>query len=273
MVSITADDGVRLHCTEAGNPAGRPVVLLAGFKAPATSWRYQAGPLAAAGHRVLALDLRGHGDADRPDAGVDMARRGEDVRNALDTLDLREALLVGGSMGGNTIWSHVSRHGVDRIAGIVVVDQTPKMLNSADWPHGFYGYDESNVDTCFAERVPETGHGTRLWRRGRRLVRLARAMRGTERTLTPGELALLGDHAKADWRPVVSRTEVPTLFVAGAESEFWPSSHAAASAALAPRGSSLVVADDGHAADVEQPKAFNRALLDFANSLPARIES
>ena len=57
-----------------------------------------------------------------------------------------------------------------------------------------------------------------------RLVRLLRAMKGAERELTPGELALLNDHAKADWRPVIAATTLPVLFVAGAESEFWPSS-------------------------------------------------
>ena len=94
-----------------GIPAGRPVVLLAGFKAPATSWRYQVEPLVKAGYRVLAVDLRGHGAAERPAAAVDMDRRGDDVRDVLAALDLRDVSLVGGSMGGNTIWSYLSRHG------------------------------------------------------------------------------------------------------------------------------------------------------------------
>ncbi|MGW4873136.1 alpha/beta fold hydrolase [Streptomyces chartreusis] len=267
MASITADDGVRLHHTEAGDPAGRPVVLLAGFKASATSWLYQVGPLASAGYRVLSVDLRGHGKADRPATGVDMVRRGQDVRAFLDTLDLRDVLAVGGSMGGNTIWSYISQFGAERLAGIVVVDQTPKMLNTAGWSHGFYGYDESNVGTYFTERIPETGHGTPLWRRGMRLVRLIRAMKDGERTLTPGEIALLNDHARADWRPVIAKTDVPMLFAAGAESEFWPSSHAAAAASLAPQGSSIVIAAAGHPTNIEQPKAFNDALLGFGSGL------
>jgi pimeloyl-ACP methyl ester carboxylesterase len=96
-----------------------------------------------------------------------------------------------------------------------------------------------------------------------RLVRLLRAMKGAERELSPGELTLLNDHAHADWRPVIAATTLPVLFVAGAESEFWPSSHAAAAAALAPRGASAVIAHDGHAANIEQPAAFNAGLLDF----------
>jgi len=263
MPTIRADDGVMLDHSEYGDPAGRPVVLLAGFKAAASSWCYQVPALAQAGYRVIAADLRGHGRSDRPDAGVDMARRGQDVRDLVDALDLRGAVLVGGSMGANTIWSYLSQVGAERVAGVVSIDQTPRMLNTADWPHGFYGYTEENVDTYFAEGIPDTGRGTPLWRRGMRLVRLLRAMKGAQRALSPGELSLLGDHAKADWRPAIAATEVPALFVAGAESEFWPSAHAAASAALATRGESAVIAHDGHAANIEQPRAFNAGLLDF----------
>ena len=200
MPSLTADDGVRLDYTEFGDPSGRPVVLIAGFKAAATSWRYQIKPLEKAGYRIIAVDLRGHGTSDRPD-GTDMTRRGQDVRDLLDGLDLRDVVLVGGSMGGNTIWSYLDQFGSDRVGAVVIVDQTPKMLNDAEWPHGFYGYNEANVDTFFAESIPDTGRGTPLARRGLRLVRLVRAMKGGERQLSAGELALLDDHAKKDWRP------------------------------------------------------------------------
>ncbi|WP_233255719.1 alpha/beta fold hydrolase [Naasia lichenicola] len=143
------------------------------------------------------------------------------------------------------------------------------MLNSADWPYGYYGYTEDNVDTFFAESIPSTGHGTPLWRRGIRLVRLIRAMRSSmdgekgEKGLTPGELELLGDHAHADWRPVIAGSSVPILFIAGAESEMWPSAHAAASAALTASATSVVIAHDGHATNIEQPRRFNAILLDF----------
>jgi non-heme chloroperoxidase len=265
MTTLLADDGVRLDYTESGPSTGRPVVLIAGFKAAASSWRYQVPVLATAGYRVISVDLRGHGLAERPDT-VDMARRGLDVRDVLEGLDLTNVVLIGGSMGANTIWSYVAQCGIHRLAAAVTVDQTPKMLNTSDWPHGFYGYNESNRDTYFAEGIPSTGMGTSLAKRGPRLVRLLRAMKGAERTMTPGELSLLHDHATRDWRPVIATADLPVLFVAGEESEFWPASHAAACRALAPMGTSVVIAHDGHAANIEQPKAFNHALLRF---LPA----
>jgi non-heme chloroperoxidase len=274
MPSITTADGVRLEYTEHGDAAGRPVVLLAGFRAAAATWLFQVPPLVAAGFRVIAVDIRGHGAAEHPDSGRTMARRAEDVDEVLRALDLRDAVLVGQSMGGNTVWAYLSAFGAQRVAAVVVVDQTPKMLNTADWPHGFYGYDESNRDTFFATGVPATGHGTPLWRRGRRLLRLLKAVRtapAPAKELSPTELALLGDHARADWRAAIAATTLPVLFVAGAESEFWPASHAAASAALAPHARSAVIPKDGHAANLEQPDAFNGLLLAFlAAEFPTR---
>ncbi|MDE0545855.1 alpha/beta fold hydrolase [Microbacterium sp. C7(2022)] len=263
MTALTTSDGVRIDYQESGDATGRPVVLLAGFKAAATTWSAQVPALVQHGYRVISVDLRGHGAAEHPESGVDMKRRGADLHDLLDALDLTDVALVGGSMGGNTIWAYIADNGDERLRSVAIVDQTPKMLNTADWPHGFYGYDESNRDSFFAERIPDTGRGTPIWRRGRRLVRLLRAMRGADHALSTGELALLHDHAIADWRPVIAKTTVPTIFIAGADSEFWPSSHAAAAASLAPRGESSVIRHDGHAANIEQPRAFNTGLLAF----------
>jgi non-heme chloroperoxidase len=189
MASITTSDGVRLDYTESGDPAGVPVVLIAGFRAAATSWLYQVPALVEAGYRVLALDMRGHGSSEKPAFGHSMRRRGTDLGDFLTALELRGVALVGGSMGGNTIWAYLEQFGTTRISAVVIVDQTPKMLNTEDWPFGFYGYDGSTLDTMFASGVPSTGHGTPLLRRGMRLVRLLRAMSGGpkgERTLDDG---------------------------------------------------------------------------------------
>ncbi len=275
MASITTTDGVRLEYVESGDPTGRPVVLIAGFKAPATSWLYQTPALEKAGYRVLAFDRRSHGKSEKPSHGHTMERHGADLGEFLDQLDLHGAVLVGGSQGGNTIWSYVGQSGTDRVAGILIVDQTPKMMNSADWPHGFYDYDESNRDTAFASSIPDPKRHSLASKGPVRVGRILKALTSgdkrerTERTFTPHELDLLNDHAKADWRDAIAVTDVPVLFVAGAESEYWPSSHAAAAAALAPRGSSVIIPKDGHPANIEQPKAFNEVLLRFIESLPA----
>ncbi|WP_460766840.1 alpha/beta fold hydrolase [Mariniluteicoccus flavus] len=74
---------------------------------------------------------------------------------------------------------------------------------------------------------------------------------------------MLHDHATADWRPVIATADAPVLFVAGEHSEFWPASHAAASAELAPQGEFAVITNAGHATNIEQPEVFNRGVLEF----------
>ncbi|KQQ06010.1 MULTISPECIES: alpha/beta fold hydrolase [unclassified Rathayibacter] len=264
MPDITTDDGVRLSYTDQGDPSGPVVVLVAGFKAPATSWKPQQAALAKAGYRVVSFDRRGHGLSERPAHGATMARHGADLAALLEQLDLREVALVGGSMGGNTVWSMIAAVGEERIRTVVIVDQTPTMLNTSDWPYGFYDYTEANRDTLFATTVPDPGRVSIASKGPVRIARLLKALGGGERReLTDPEKALLADHARADWRPVIAATRVPVLFVAGRESEFWPAEHAAAAAALAPHGSSLVLEKDGHAANIEQPARFNEALLEF----------
>lgn len=87
---VTTDDGTSLGVLEYGPPHGPPVLLLAGFRAPATSWRYQIRPLVRDGYRVLAADLRGHGTADpigrRAGHATNMERPGPFNRALLEWL-------------------------------------------------------------------------------------------------------------------------------------------------------------------------------------------
>ena len=156
MPTITSSDGVQLNYLETGDPTARPVVLIAGFKAPATSWHYQQKPLARAGYRVIAFDRRGHGRSGTGDGPHTMDRHGADIHDLLVALELDDVTLVGQSMGGNAIWALVQQFGAGGIRDVVIVDQTPKMLNTADWPFGFYDYDEANARHVLRHRDPRS---------------------------------------------------------------------------------------------------------------------
>ena len=171
----------------------------------------------------------------------------------------------GSRLGGNAVWALLSAGRSAGIRDIVIVDQTPKMLNSADWEYGFYGYDSSNADTLFATGIPNPGRHTL---RSKGPVRIARLLKGMDLKaakagFTPAELALLNDHAKADWRPVIAAVEVPVLFIAGRESEVWPCEHAAAAASLTPMGTSAIIEKAGHITNLEQPRVFDELLGRF----------
>ncbi|GAA1943531.1 alpha/beta hydrolase [Microbacterium deminutum] len=266
MPHITSSDGVRLSYVESGASSGHPVLLVAGFKAPATSWKPQLTALQKAGRRVIALDRRGHGDSEvGPDGGHTMDRHGADIGDAIRELALEDVTVVGQSIGGNSIWALLAAGGGGGIRDIVIVDQTPKMLNSDDWEYGFYDYDDSNVDTYFASGIPDPGRHPVASKGPVRVARLLKAMdvKAARAGFTPAELELLNDHAKRDWRPAIAATRVPVLFIAGRESEFWPCEHAGAAASLAPKGTSAVIEKAGHATNIEQPKVFDELLGRF----------
>lgn len=94
--------GLQVHLAEAGDPGGDPVLLLHGWPQHWLMWRDVIGPLADAGHRVLAPDLRGFGWSERPGWGYDCDQFASDQVALLDALGIERASLVGHDWGGWT---------------------------------------------------------------------------------------------------------------------------------------------------------------------------
>ena len=91
-------NGVRLHYVEQGE--GPLVLLLHGFPEHWYSWRYQIAPLAEAGLRVVAPDLRGYNRSQKPRGGYDIKNLTKDVRGLIRALGERSATVVGHDWGG-----------------------------------------------------------------------------------------------------------------------------------------------------------------------------
>lgn len=268
MPTIVTSDGVTLHHTDEGT--GVPVVLIGGFTASAETWELQRAALLRAGHRVLAFDRRSHGESQNPAYGQRMARHGKDVRDLLDATGLDDVVLVGASMGAATIWAYYDLFGADRLRGVVTLDQTPKMVNDEVWPYGFYGLTRHNLGTFFEDGVPDTGRGLPVAASVQRLGRLIEALGHVPRmgdARAPETWPLLQDHAEQDWRDVIARVAVPSLFLAGRDSQLWPCEHATAAAATNSRATAHILDDCGHAVAVDQPDQVNEALIAFLATL------
>ncbi|MEI7056726.1 alpha/beta hydrolase [Nocardioides sp. CCNWLW239] len=272
MPSFRTTDDVRLSYSDEGH--GRPVVLVHGYTAPASAWALTVDALLAVGHRVVTFDRRAHGDSETPAHGQRMARHGRDLGELLEHLDLHDAVVVGASMGGNTLWAYVDQFGPARLAAAVVVDQTPRMLNDVTWPHGFYGYDATNAATLFADGVPQTGRGRPAEQGGEALARLTERLGGTPAFrdgAAPETLPLLLDHALQDWRDVVRRFPLPLLMLAARDSQVWPCEHAEAAVADTVHGQAVIIEDCGHAISIDQPDRFNEVLLRFLAETAAGV--
>jgi 3-oxoadipate enol-lactonase len=113
-------DAVRLGYREYGDPDGSPVVLLHGSGSNANTWERVTARLTAAGHRSIAVDLRGHATSDRT-ADYALTSIRNDVVHLLEALDLREVVLIGHSVGGYAALA-AALHAPDRITRLVLED-------------------------------------------------------------------------------------------------------------------------------------------------------
>ncbi len=108
------------------NPSGerRPIVLHHGLASNARIWELMAPRLAQAGHPVYALEARGHGLTDKPDAGYDFQTITNDLAAFIDACQIERPLLVGHSWGGGVILRYAARFAIGprAPAGIVLLD-------------------------------------------------------------------------------------------------------------------------------------------------------
>ncbi len=96
-LDVPVDDGGTIHAVEAGD--GRAIVLLHGVTLSVATWPYQLAALSKE-FRVIAADARGHGLSKGGSVGHTIERMASDLAQMLVHLDLRDAILVGHSMGG-----------------------------------------------------------------------------------------------------------------------------------------------------------------------------
>jgi pimeloyl-ACP methyl ester carboxylesterase len=102
-------NGIRLHVAESDG-GGPLVVLLHGFPEFWWSWRHQVAALAERGYRVVAADLRGYGDSDKPPRGYDLWTLAGDVAGLVRALGEPRAHLVGHDWGGLIAWTVTALH-------------------------------------------------------------------------------------------------------------------------------------------------------------------
>ncbi|MBC7269386.1 MAG: alpha/beta hydrolase [Streptomyces sp.] len=135
MPFVTASDDAQIYYKDWGT--GRPVVLSHGWPLNSDSWEAQQLFLATHGFRAIAHDRRGHGRSTQTWNGNEMNTYADDLATLIDTLDLRDATLVGFSTGGGEVARYAGRHGTARLAQIVLVSAVPPfMLKTDDNPGG-----------------------------------------------------------------------------------------------------------------------------------------
>ena len=119
LMAITAEtwqhrdiitNGIRMHYVTKGDGQGPLVVLLHGFPEFWYSWRYQLPFLAEHGYTVVAPDLRGYNDSDKPSTGYDIPTLIADIEGLIKGLGREKAIIVGHDWGGVLAWAFAMRY-------------------------------------------------------------------------------------------------------------------------------------------------------------------
>ena len=134
-ITTSAAPATELHYQDLGT--GQPIVLIHGWPLSHRMWESQVNALVEAGYRCIAYDRRGFGQSGRPAGGYDYDTFASDLRDLLEHLDLRDAVLAGFSMGGGEVARYVGRYGTARVAKTMLLGAVPPfLLKTDDNPEG-----------------------------------------------------------------------------------------------------------------------------------------
>lgn len=249
--------GCRLYFEEHGE--GSPVLLIHGLGSSTLDWELQI-PALAAHHRVVALDVRGHGRSDKPRQRYRIADFAGDVAALIEHLQLPPVHLVGISMGGMTGF----QLGVDQpqlLRSLTIVNSAPEVK---------------------AKKLSDYLQIAKRWTLAR-LLPLETTAKALARLLFPKpEQAELRRKVEERWprndkraylasldaiigwgvRERLGRITCPTLVIS-ADRDYTPVAQKQAYVDELPDARLLVIDDSRHATPLDQPERFNRSLLAF----------
>ncbi|MFN3643488.1 MAG: alpha/beta fold hydrolase [Gemmobacter sp.] len=244
------------------------ILCLHGWTMDCRVWADAARRLAPP-FRVLAPDLPGHGAARGHALSIDGAAE------ALAAVVAAEGrvTLVGWSMGATVAWRYLARFGPARVAGMVALDMSPRVLNGPGWSLGLRGADGAAPAKVawlrgrWPEAAPMIAHGmygaagtAPLLPRAEAEARIA--------ACDPAAMAeVWASLLEADERRTVARLAVPMLVIHGAQSRLYPAATAEWLEAAAPRATRVCFAASGHSPHLEEPERFADILGAFAAAL------
>jgi non-heme chloroperoxidase len=182
------------------------------------------------GYRVVAHDRRSHGRSDQTWDGNDMDTYADDLAGLIETLDLRNIIIIGHSTGGGEVARYIGRHGTRRVAKAVLVDGVPPlMLKTAANPGGlpievFDGLRKATFDNrsqfYLDLTLPFFGYnrpGAKISEGIRQSFWLQGMMGGLK-----GQYDCIREFSEVDYTEDLKKFDVPTLIVHGDDDQIVP---------------------------------------------------
>ncbi len=259
---ICVANGIRLYYERAGR--GHPLVFIHGHTLTCAVWDQQ-WPVASAHCQAIRYDLRGHGRSEAPPSGYTHAHHGADLVALLDCLHATQATLVGLSFGGG-VAIQLALSEPHRVASLVLVDST---LDGFAYSHQFRSFFRA-----FGAAIRRRGvqaATTEMWfshplfaqlrqqpDRFRAFCQMALQFSGAEYLDDTPQIRPQTRHVDR-----LGEVSVPTLVIVGEHDIADFQRTADALQRGIPGAEKVVIRNAGHVANLEQPDAFNAALLAF----------
>ena len=261
---ITKINGVNLAYTDQGH--GMPVVLLHAFPQNRSMWEPQVRALSKT-HRIIAPDFRGFGESDAPLWRYTLDQFANDVAGLLDHLAIKQAVFVGLSMGGYTLFAFYRTY-ADRVKGLVLADTRAQ----ADTEEGRAGR-FAMAQTAYTKgagaiadiMLPKLLSPVALQTK----PKLVREVRATiEQTQISGIAgALMAMAERPDSVPLLTQIACPTLVITGELDGPTPPADGKLMAERIAGARLEIIPKAGHLSNLEQPEAFNRELISFLKEI------
>jgi len=271
--TFATKDGAGLSYLELGE--GMPMVMVHGWSQSGLQWYNQIEEFSKT-HRVLALDLRGHGESSKIDNGYRVYRLAQDVREFMVGLDLEPATLMGHSLGCSILWAYWDLYGDTGLDKLIFVDNSPYPSDNPTRVgdrrmHVFEGLTPETVyQSALGWANDEDGSFSRGFLRQQMTANVSDVVfekAFEQHLLLPRKHAadLFVDIQALDLRDVVGRVSVPSLYIGGKVSLVdWNS--VVRQAEEAKQGSYEIFEEDeggAHFMFLENPTKFNQVVRDF----------
>jgi 3-oxoadipate enol-lactonase len=257
MPKIKADDGCAINVETSGREGAPALMLSNSLGTDLHMWDDQAEEFAK--HFFLIRhDRRGHGQSDAPPGPYSFDRFGKDILAVLDALKIKKTNWCGLSMGGmDGQW--LGANAPDRVEKLVLANTNFYYADKTPWAgrikaireQGFRGFIDTNMERWFTkgfrERAPKT---------------MARITDMFLANKLEGYIACVEAVRDMDFRASNPRVKAPTLVIVGTHDLATTPSAGEEIAKQIP-GAKVVRLDAAHISNVEQPKAFTDAVLNF----------
>lgn len=264
---IKVESNVHLHLTDAGE--GKPIVFIPGWPLSDEMYEYQYNDLVSKNFRVIGITLRGFGKSDKPFGSYHYDVHALDIKRVLDKLDIKDAMLVGFSMGGAIAVRFVAAYNEDQVTKLVLAGAAvPIWTQREDFP---YNLPQKAVDDLIKLNYKD---------RPKLLADFAKLFSSTETSLNEGignwlnGMALsASSHATAeclvalrdtDLRPDLEKIKIPTLILHGKNDKICSFDLAEQMKAGIPDSKLVAFEKSGHSLFLEETKKFNSELIKFA---------